>query len=82
MCSRLWSLERRYFLGGLQQLFKQLDNFNPQEAQRVLPLHSSPVLARIVHDLGAPLQVVAFCAEQIVEDPTRAQNPRYVEQLQ
>jgi signal transduction histidine kinase len=123
LCSRLWSLERRYFLGGLQQLFKQLDNFNPQEAQRVLPLHSSPVLARfdtifnllmdrlrnnereishwifsvseqsrfralgetsglIVHDLGAPLQVVAFCAEQIVEDPSRAQNPRYVEQLQ
>lgn len=38
LCSRLWSLERRYFLGGLQQLFKQLDNFNPQEVQRILPL--------------------------------------------
>jgi signal transduction histidine kinase len=120
--TRLWFLERNYFVGGLLKLFVTLEKFTPSTVQKNLPLHSSPFLAQfertfnalmdrlrsnerelshwiftgseqsrfralgetsglIVHDLSTPLQVIAFCAGQLIEDPRRISNPRYLDQM-
>ncbi len=42
---RVWYIERRYFVGGLQALFVRFKKFDPTNRE-VLPLHSTPVLAK------------------------------------
>lgn len=43
---RIWYLQRKYFLGGLESLFTNLADFQPESFRKVLPLHSEPLLAR------------------------------------
>lgn len=44
--SRIWYLGRTYFVGGLEKIFKQMEKIDYKHARTVLPLHTSPLLAR------------------------------------
>jgi signal transduction histidine kinase len=44
--SRVWYIGQNYFLGGLREIFAELENFEPDKSHSVLPLHSTPMLAR------------------------------------
>jgi len=43
---RLWYLGRFHFVGGLQSLFRALEDFDPEKFHAAVPLHSSATLAR------------------------------------
>ncbi len=44
--ARIWYLGRRYFTGGLQELFKRFESFEYDMRDMSIPLHSSALLAR------------------------------------
>ncbi len=44
--ARLWYLERRFFVGGLKNLFDRFERLDYNHPQFSIPLHSSPILAR------------------------------------
>jgi signal transduction histidine kinase len=46
LLSRLWYLNRTYFMGGLEGIFERMDATNYKNTKGNLPLHSSPLLAR------------------------------------
>lgn len=46
LVSRVWYLSRRFFIGGLENLFGILDNLDPEKPGESLALHSSSLLAR------------------------------------
>ncbi|MBY0371427.1 GHKL domain-containing protein [bacterium] len=45
LMSRIWYLNRSFFLGGLESIFAKLAAFDPHQPQRALALHTAPLLA-------------------------------------
>jgi signal transduction histidine kinase len=46
LLARLWYLNRRYFIGGLERLFEHMELLNYRNDLITLPIHSTPLLAR------------------------------------
>lgn len=44
--ARMWFLGRKYITSGLEEVFSRIDAFDPVRAQKALPLHTSPLLAK------------------------------------
>lgn len=119
---RIWYLSRKYFMGCLENIFHQLELYEPGKFQKAIPLHSSLILARfdqvfnslmenlkqyreevdhwvalelegskfralgelsglVAHDLGGPLHVVKYCAEELQKETEPMRQIGYVDRL-
>lgn len=72
--AHLWHLGRQFFLGGIKDLFKAMDDIDYKTPHIILPLHTTPLLARfeksfnlLVERLKASEQEIASWVFQVVE---------------
>lgn len=65
----------------LRSYERELSNWIFRKAEESRYSALGEISGMVIHDLSAPMHVVHFCAQQLKEEPEKAFDPRYLEQL-